>query len=126
MRKGSKTNSARALRRRMTDAELRIWYLLRGRHLVGFKFRRQHPIGPYVVDFVCLEQKLVIELDGGQHASDPNDLRRDAFLQRNGFRVLRFWNNEALSHTAAVCESILRAASVTPSPRRVRGQAEGC
>jgi len=126
MRKGSKTNSVRALRRRMTDAELRIWYFLRGRHLVGFKFRRQHPIGPYVVDFVCLEQKLVIELDGGQHASDPNDLRRDAFLQRNGFRVLRFWNNEALSHTAAVCESILRTASVTPSPRRVRGQAEGC
>ena len=126
MRKGSKTNSARALRRRMTDAELRIWYFLRGRHLVGFKFRRQHPIGPYVVDFVCLEQKLVIELDGGQHASDPNDLRRDAFLQRNGYRVLRFWNNEALSYTAAVCESILRAASVTPSPRRVRGQAEGC
>ena len=126
MRKGSKTNSARALRRRMTDAELRIWYFLRGRHLVGFKFRRQHPIGPYVVDFVCLEQKLVIELDGGQHASDPNDLRRDAFLQRNGYRVLRFWNNEALSHTAAVCESILRAVLATPSPRRVRGQAEGC
>lgn len=126
MRKGSKTNSARALRRRMTDAERRIWYFLRGRHLVGFKFRRQHPIGPYVVDFVCLEQKLVIELDGGQHASDPNDPHRDAFLQRNGYRVLRFWNNEALSRTAAVCESILRAASVTPSPRRVRGQAEGC
>ena len=126
MRKGSKTNCARALRRRMTDAERRIWYFLRGRHLADFKFRRQHPIGPYVVDFVCLEQKLVIELDGGQHASDPNDLRRDAFLQRQGYRVLRFWNNEALNHTAAVCESILRAASVTPSPRRVRGQAEGC
>ncbi len=126
MRKGSKTNSARALRRRMTEAERRIWYFLRGRHLVGFKFRRQHPIGPYVVDFVCLAHKLVIELDGSQHAADPNDLRRDAFLHRNGYRVLRFWNNEALSHTAAVCESILRAVGVTPSPRRVRGQAEGC
>ena len=126
MRKGSKTNSARALRRRMTDAERRIWYFLRGRHLLGFKFRRQHPIGPYVVDFVCLAHKLVIELDGSQHATDPNDRHRDAFLHRNGFCVLRFWNNEALSHTAAVCESILCAASVTPSPRRVRGQAEGC
>ena len=126
MRKGSKTSSARALRRRMTEAERRIWYLLRGRHLADFKFRRQHPIGPYVVDFVCLAHKLVIELDGSQHATDPNDLRRDAFLHRSGYRVLRFWNNEALSHTAAVCESILRAASVIPSPRRVRGQAEGC
>lgn len=126
MRKGSKTNTARALRRRMTEAERRIWYFLRSRHLVGFKFRRQHPIGPYDVDFACLAHKLVIELDGSQHATDPNDLRRDAFLHRNGYRVLRFWNNEALSHTAAVCESILRAALATPSPRRVRGQAEGC
>jgi len=126
VRKGSKTSTARALRRRMTDAEQRIWYFLRGRHLVGFKFRRQHPIGPYVVDFVCLAHKLVVELDGGQHASDPNDLRRDAFLQRNGYRVLRFWNNEALSNTSVVCESILRAVLVEPSPRRVRGQAEGC
>jgi len=126
MRKGSRTNSARALRRRMTDAERRIWYFLRGRQLADFKFRRQHPIGPYVVDFVCLAHKLVIELDGSQHADAANDRRRDAFLQREGYRVLRFWNNEALSHTAAVCESILRTALAPPSPRRVRGQAEGC
>ncbi len=126
MRKGAKTRCARALRQRMTDAEQRLWYHLRADRLAGFKFRRQHPIGPYVVDFACLAQRLVIELDGGQHADDPGDPLREAFLRREGYRVLRFWNNEALSNTAAVCESILQAMSTEPSPRRVRGHAEGC
>ena len=126
MRKGSKTGSARALRRRMTDAERRLWYQLRNQRLPGFKFRRQHPIGPYIVDFVCLGNRLVIELDGGQHAADPNDPTREAFLRGKGYQVLRFWNNEALNSTAAVYDCILRALWVEPSPRRVRGQAEGC
>lgn len=126
MRKGDKTGTAKALRLRMTDAERRLWYHLRGRRLAGGKFRRQHPIGPCVVDFACLEHKRVIELDGSQHAIDPDDKRRDAFLRREGFRVLRFWNNEALKHTAAVCESILREMSVKPAPAGCGGQAEGC
>lgn len=126
MRKGNKTGTAKALRLRLTDAERRLWYHLRDRRLLGGKFRRQHPIGPYVVDFVCLEQKLIIELDGSQHASDPDDPVREAFLRRSGYRVLRFWNNEALKHTAAVCESILREMSVNPAPAGCEGQAEGC
>lgn len=126
MRKGAMTGCAKALRQRMTDAEQRLWYHLRAGRLAGFKFRRQHPIGPYVVDFACLALRLVIELGGGQHAGDPNDPAREAFLRGHGYRVLRFWNNEALSNTAAVCESILQALSIEPSPRRVRGQAEGC
>jgi very-short-patch-repair endonuclease len=126
MRKGAKTNSARALRRRMTDAERRLWYHLRDHRLPGFKFRRQHPIGPYIVDFVCLEHRLVVELDGGQHAADPDDPVREAFLRGKGYRMLRFWNNEVLKHTAAVCESIHREMSVNPAPAGCGGQAEGC
>ncbi len=126
MRSGSKTRTAKALRRRMTDAEQRLWYHLRDRRLLGHKFRRQHPIGPYVVDFVCLEHRLVIELDGGQHADNLNDPAREAFLRHEGYRVLRFWNNEALKHTAAACESILREMSVNPARAGCEGQAEGC
>ncbi len=126
MRKQSKTNSARALRGRMTVTERKMWYPLRDRRLMGCKFRRQHPVGPYIVDFVCLGHRLVVELDGGQHAGDPHQAARDAFLAAQGYRVLRFWNNEALKDSAAVCETIARALSPEPSPRRLRGQAEGC
>ncbi|MFT4249219.1 MAG: endonuclease domain-containing protein [Pseudomonas sp.] len=108
MRNGQKTSSARALRGRMTDAEHRLWYRLRDRRLFGCKFRRQCPIGPYVVDFACLERHLVIELDGSQHLGSRADSRRDAFLADKGFAVLRFWNNAALANTDTVCGEIVR------------------
>ena len=99
---------ARELRSRMTDAELLLWRHLRRRQLDGRKFRRQHPLGPYVVDFVCLEARLVLELDGGQHAEQVGrDQRRDAWLGERGFRVLRFWNHDVLLRTEAVLEVIL-------------------
>lgn len=106
MRKGHKRNFARSLRRHMTDAEVRLWFHLRNRAFVRYKFRRQHPIGPYVVDFVCIEARLAVELDGGQHANMASDALRTAFLEAEGYRVLRFWNNDILKQTAAVLEAL--------------------
>ena len=89
---------ARGLRQTMTDAERKLWYHLRGRHLSGHKFRRQHEIDQYIVDFVCTDAMLVIELDGGQHAEQQEyDERRTQYLHAKGYRVLRFWNNDALT-----------------------------
>ena len=99
MRKGAKTRFARALRKAMTEAETLLWHHLRRRQLGGFRFRKQHPIGAYVVDFACVEQKLVVELDGSQHLDSRHDAARDASLREHGFRVLRFWNNDALLRT---------------------------
>src|SRR5581483_1370190 len=96
------TSRARQLRKSMTDAERRLWSKLRGQQLAGLKFRRQAPIGPYIVDFVCLERKLVVEVDGGQHARDGTDDRRTAWLEREGYRVIRFWNNDILRNTEGV------------------------
>jgi len=95
----------------MTDAERRLWAALRGRRLQGYKFRRQHPLGPFVLDFVCIEHRLVIEADGGQHADNEADLRRTRWLESRGWRVIRFWNNEILKNTEGIVESILRALS---------------
>ena len=101
---------ARELRINATDAERRLWSKLRLRQLEGARFRRQHPIGPYIVDFICLEQKLVIELDGGQHADAVEyDEARTAWLAASGYHVLRFWNNEVLRNIAGVLEAILEA-----------------
>jgi very-short-patch-repair endonuclease len=100
---------ARQSRQFSTDAERRIWSALRDRRLSRYKFRRQHPIGRYVVDFVCIEHRLAIELDGGQHATDPQDPSRTDWLERQGWQVIRFWNNDVLSNTGAVLETILRA-----------------
>ncbi len=98
---------ARALRRQMTDAEKLLWRHLRNRDLGGWKFRRQYPIGPFIVDFICLEKNVVIEVDGGQHAeNEEQDLQRSAYLNKMGFQVLRFWNNEVLQETEAVLEAI--------------------
>ena len=109
---------ARKLRKSSTDAELRLWLHLKNRGLGGFKFRRQHPIPPYVVDFVCLEQKLIVELDGGQHAEQiARDAERTACLVSKGFRVIRFWNDDALKQIDAVLEEILRQLSAPhPNP----------
>ena len=96
----TKTERARRLRREPTDAEKKLWYRIRARSLGGHKFVRQEPIGPYVVDFVCREEHLVIEVDGGQHATDPRDAVRDRWLAEHRYRVLRFWNNEVLANIA--------------------------
>jgi very-short-patch-repair endonuclease len=89
-----KAKIARRLRRDSTDAERRLWHRLRSRSLFGLKFVRQEPIGPYVVDFICREQRLIVELDGGQHADSKSDVVRDQWLAEHGYRVLRFWNND--------------------------------
>ena len=93
---------ARALRARMTDAERKLWFALRDRRIAGFKFRWQVPIDRFVADFVCFEARLVIEVDGGQHAGSLQDRWRDRWFAANGFRVVRFWNSEVLSNLEGV------------------------
>jgi very-short-patch-repair endonuclease len=109
MREGAKKLFARELRREMTDAERRLWTHLRRHQLAGFRFRRQFPVGPYIVDFICLEAKLVIEMDGGQHLESASDAVRSGWLEGQGFRVLRFWNHEVLIHMDDVLTAILGA-----------------
>ena len=100
---------ARELRRNQTDVERKLWYALRDRRFGRFKFRRQQPIGPYIVDFVCFEAKLVIEVDGSQHSAAENtvaDERRTEFLKNDGFRVKRFWNHELIENFDGVLDGI--------------------
>lgn len=125
-------DNAKTLRRNLTDAEQRLWYHLRAHRFMGRKFKRQKPLGRYVVDFICLEEKLVIELDGGQHAENlAYDHERDSWLRSQGYTVLRFWNNELMNETEGVLEQIRlalsndadssEALSPGPSPTSVRG-----
>ena len=101
------TNKARVLRKNQTDVERLLWKHLRNRQLYGYKFRRQLPIEPFIADFACLELKLVIELDGGQHANQINyDNQRSLLLEQRGFKVIRFWNNEVIENTAGVLEAL--------------------
>ncbi len=101
---------SRELRRQQTDAETFLWQHLRRRQLNGHRFRRQHPIGPYIADFACLNPKLVIELDGSQHLEDPtHDQRRDRFLHHQGYQTLRFTNNKVFQDLDTVLETILDA-----------------
>jgi very-short-patch-repair endonuclease len=97
---------ARNLRHTMTDAEKRLWSALRDRRLDGHKFKRQHPIGAYIADFACIESRLIVEADGGQHADNEPDQKRTAWLKSQGWRVLRFWNNDILANTRGVVETI--------------------
>ena len=109
----------RTLRRQQTQAELLIWQCVRNRRLHDFKFRRQHRIGPYFVDFVCLEAGLVVELDGSQHlepGQQQSDLRRTGYLQQLGYRVIRFWDDEALRDTDKVLDEISRVLQAAPHP----------
>jgi very-short-patch-repair endonuclease len=106
---------AKTLRKTMTDAEKRPWFHLRDRRLVNLKFRRQMPVGTYIADFVCLEGRVIVELDGGQHAEQADyDEKRTAWLNEQGFKVLRFWNNEVMENLAGVLEAI--ATECLPSP----------
>ena len=109
------TGIARRLRKRSTDTERYVWRHLRDGRMEGFKFRRQHAIGRYVVDFVNLEKKVVVDLDGGQHALDPGDKIRDEWLRAEGYKVLRFWDNQVFSNLEGVLEGI-RDVLLTPHP----------
>jgi very-short-patch-repair endonuclease len=101
------TNLAKTLRKRSTDAELLLWQRLRARRLEGIKFRRQQPVGDFIVDFLSFEKRIIIEIDGGQHAEDrQKDRDRDKFLTHAGFKILRFWNNEVLENLQGVLERI--------------------
>jgi adenine-specific DNA-methyltransferase len=103
-------NRARQLRRDQTDAEQVLWGRLRDRQLCDAKVRRQHPIGPFITDFCCPQRKLIVELDGGQHAEAlAADQKRSRFLENQAYRVLRFWDHEVLTHTDAVLERIVEA-----------------
>ena len=106
---------ARELRKNPTDAERLLWQRLRYWQVDGCKFRRQQPVGPYIVDFVCLQKRLIVELDGGQHAERANyDGNRDAWLRDQDFVVLRFWNNDVMQNIDGVMEKIVEKLKSTP------------
>ena len=108
---------AKPLRSSSTDAERMLWRHLRSRQLADFKFRRQQVIAPYIVDFVCMERRLVVEVDGGQHAErQRKDADRTTFLEAAGFQVIRFWNNEVLANLDGVMSAIQVAFTSTPHP----------
>jgi len=96
------------LRRDATDAERRLWSALRDRRLSGYRFRRQFPIGRFIVDFACTKHRLIVEADGSQHADSESDRERTAWLEEQGWRVLRFWNNDILTNTEGVVETVLK------------------
>jgi very-short-patch-repair endonuclease len=109
---------ARALRDNSTEAERKFWSRVRAYRLKGLKFRRQQPFGPYIVDFVCFEAEIVVELDGGQHFNCEEDRDRDAWLKTQGLRVLRFWNNEVLKNPDGVIATLLMAIDGSTEDRR--------
>ena len=111
-----------------TEAEHRLWQILRAKRFAGHKFKRQLPIDHYIGDLVCLTSRLIVEADGGQHNDSAHDERRDAYLRRQGFRILRFWNNEIFNEEEAVMERIydaLQAPLPNPSPAEGRGALGG-
>src|SRR3954471_11127724 len=109
-----KTGRARRLRRDATKAETALWYRLRARRLNGYKFVRQEPIGPYTVDLICREARLIIEVDGGQHAESSHDAVRDKWLTDRNYQILRFCNNDVSSNLAGVLETIVTALAEAP------------
>jgi very-short-patch-repair endonuclease len=113
--KPAKTERARSLRRSSTDAERKLWYRLRSRQILDLKFIRQEPIGPYLVDFICREQRLIVEVDGSQHADSKSDKVRDQWLKDRNYCVLRFWNNDVMNNIDGVLEAIALVASSKPS-----------
>jgi very-short-patch-repair endonuclease len=122
-----RTERARSLRRALTLAELTLWMRIRDRRLGGFKFTRQEPIDRYYVDFVCRERRLIVELDGGQHAESPNDRQRDRALCTLGYRVIRIWNNDVIENLDGVLQRLLSELEKSPltpalSPQAGRGR----
>lgn len=114
---------AKSLRVNMTEAEKRLWFRLRAHRFAGQGFRRQSPIGAYIVDFVSHGAQLIIEVDGGQHTGQSDDAERDRWFAKHGYRVLRFWNNDVLTDTDAVLSTILAAlAESKPPSRPLRGR----
>ncbi len=108
---------AKKLRQQSTDAERMLWKYLRAHRMAGYKFRRQVVIEPYIVDFVCLEARLIVEADGGQHLEQlDSDTKRTIFLEALGYEVIRFWNHEILGNTQTVLEEIYKCLIETPSP----------
>jgi very-short-patch-repair endonuclease len=107
------------MRSEPTPAEHRLWKILRAKRLAGYKFKRQLPIDHYIVDFACPARRLIVEADGGQHSESKYDQQRDAYLQAEGFRVLRFWNNDLFENEEGVLTSILNALQA-PLPARLR------
>jgi len=125
------------MRRNPTEAERALWRVLRNKRLAGWKFKRQQPLGRYIVDFVCFEARLIVEADGSQHLDSVHDARRDAWLQAQGFRLLRFWNNDILARPDGVLTAVLAAldghyADVAlpplpqPLPRQGGGESGAC
>jgi very-short-patch-repair endonuclease len=118
-------SNAKMLRTNQTDAEQRLWYHLRAHRFMDLKFKRQKPVGRYIVDFVCVERWLIIEIDGGQHAEQVEyDQRRDAWLRNQGYMVLRFWNNEVLQQLEGVLEQICLTITLSPGPSPTSGRGE--
>ncbi|WP_084417997.1 endonuclease domain-containing protein [Henriciella litoralis] len=112
MRKDAKIAQARRLRKSLTSAEVRLWARLRRRQIEGFRFRRQHPIGPYIADFACIEARLVVEVDGATHGSDEalaRDARRSAWLEEEGWHVIRATNVEVYQNLAGVLDAVRNA-----------------
>ena len=110
-------NNAKILRTRQTEAEQRLWYYLRAHRFMDLKFKRQKPIGRYIVDFVCVEWMLIVEIDGGQHSEQLEyDQRRDDWLRSQGYTLLRFWNNEVMQQLDGVLERIRLTVITEPSP----------
>ena len=101
---------ARTMRKQPTEAEDRLWQALRDRRLMRLKFRRQMPVGRFIADFICLEARLIVEVDGSQHGGSLRDSERDQELTRRGFRVLRFWNDDVLRELDSVCDTIVAVA----------------
>jgi very-short-patch-repair endonuclease len=110
------TGRARALRRRSTRAELLLWHHLRSRQLAGFKFVRQEPIGPYFADFLCRGRYLVVEVDGGQHADNATDARRDAVMRDFGYKTIRIWNSDVLGNIEGVLQMLRAELEDAPHP----------
>lgn len=115
--------NAKTLRTHQTEAEQRLWYHLRTRRFMGLKFKRQKPMGRYITDFVCMERRLIIEIDGGQHAEQLEyDQHRDVWLRSQGYTVLRFWNNEVMQQLEGVLEQIRIASTLSPTPLPKMGE----
>jgi very-short-patch-repair endonuclease len=111
------------MRREPTDAEQKLWSMLRGKRLAGWKFKRQEQVGDYIADFVCFAARVIVEADGSQHADSVGDTERDTYLAGQGFRLMRFWNNEVLTNPDGVATALLAALETPlPNPSPARGE----